>query len=224
MKFKDYLIEYKKNEHPASTIFHKYISKNLAKILVYFSLKLGITPNKLSVFSTLCLLLSGYSLIKLDLFWVFILLTQISYALDCSDGVVARITNHKSIFGKFLDIALDRINMLIFYSSIILYYLDTNSFNINNLWTIIIGFILYYLYSLLAMIRGLVYSTKRGQGAKQSNILIRINYEFIDSGIYMFLIGIFLYFNILHILSFYYIGISLLFIFGVFYRSYKDRR
>ena len=73
MKFKDYLIEYKKNEHPASTIFHKYISKNLAKILVYFSLKLGITPNKLSVFSTLCLLLSGYSLIKLDLFWVFIL-------------------------------------------------------------------------------------------------------------------------------------------------------
>ena len=224
MNFKDYLIEYKKNEHPASTIFHKYVSKNLAKFLVYFSLKVGVTPNKLSILSTLCLLLAGYSLIKLDLFWLFILLTQISYGLDCSDGVVARITNQKSIFGKFLDIALDRINMLIFYSSIILYYLDINSLNVNNLWIIIIGFVLYYLYSLLAMIRGLVYSTKRGQGAKKSNILIRINYEFIDSGIYMFLMSIFLYFDILHILSLYYISISLLFIFGVFYKSYKDVR
>lgn len=224
MTYKEYIKLYKKNEHPASTIFHKYISKNLAKFLVYFSLKLGITPNKLSLFSTLCLLLAGYSLIKLDLFWLFILLTQISYGLDCSDGVVARITNQKSVFGKFLDIALDRINMLIFYSSIILYYLETNSLNINNLWIIIIGFVFYYLYSLLAMIRGLVYSTKRGQGAKKSNILIRINYEFIDSGIYMFLIGVSLYFDVLHILSLYYISISLLFIFGVFYKSYKDGR
>ena len=141
-----------------------------------------------------------------------------------TDGVVARITNQKSVFGKFLDIALDRINMLIFYSSIILYYLETNTLNINNLWIIIIGFVLYYLYSLLAMIRGLVYSTKRGQGAKKSNILIRINYEFIDSGIYMFLIGVSLYFDVLHILSLYYISISLLFIFGVFYKSYKYGR
>ena len=69
--------------------------------------------------------------------------------------------------------------------------MDTNSLNVYNLRIIIIGMVLYYLYSLLAMIRGLVYSTKRGQGAKRSNILIRINYEFIDSGIYMFLIGIF---------------------------------
>ena len=71
------------------------------------------------------------------------------------------------------------------------------------------------------MIRGLVYSTKRGQGAKKSNILIRINYEFIDSGIYMFLVAVSLYFNVLHILSFYYITISILFIIGVFYKSYK---
>ena len=71
------------------------------------------------------------------------------------------------------------------------------------------------------MIRGLVYSTKRGK--VQTNILIKINYEFIDSGIYMFLVAVFLYFNILHILSFYYVTISSFFIFGVFYKSFKHK-
>ena len=54
-------------------------------------------------------------------------------------------------------------------------FMDENNFNnltTKMLPTMIIGFVLYYLYSLLAMIRGLVYSTKRGQGAKKSNILI----------------------------------------------------
>lgn len=224
MNYKDYIKLYKKNEHPASTIFHKYVSKNLAKFIVFVSLKFGVSPNSLSLFSTLSLALAGYFLVSMNSFWLFILLTQISYGLDCSDGVVARITNQKSIFGKFLDIALDRINMLIFYGSIILYYWETNYLNIDNLCIIIIGFIFYYLYSLLAMIRGLVYLTNRGEGAKKSNILIRINYEFIDSGIYMFLVAVFLSFNILHILSYYYITISLLFIFGVFYKSYMDSK
>ena len=224
MNYKDYIKLYKKNEHPASTIFHKYVSKNLAKFIVFVSLKFGVSPNSLSLFSTLSLALAGYFLVSMNSFWLFILLTQISYGLDCSDGVVARITNQKSIFGKFLDIALDRINMLIFYGSIILYYWETNYLNIDNLCIIIIGFIFYYLYSLLAMIRGLVYLTNRGEGAEKSNILIRINYEFIDSGIYMFLVAVFLSFNILHILSYYYITISLLFIFGVFYKSYMDSK
>ena len=121
MNYKDYIKLYKKNEHPASTIFHKYVSKNLAKIIVFVSLKFDTSPNSLSLLSTFCLLLAIF--FSINSFWLFILLTQISYGLDCSDGVLARITNHQSIFGKFLDIALDRINMLIFYGSIILYYL-----------------------------------------------------------------------------------------------------
>ena len=113
MNYKDYIKLYK-NEHPASTIFHKYISKNLAKIIVFVSLKLGILLQTLSISSTLFLLLGGYFLVNYKFIFLFIILTQISYGLDCSDGVLARITNHQSIFGKFLDIALDRINMLIF--------------------------------------------------------------------------------------------------------------
>ena len=133
MTYKDYIKLYKKNEHPASTIFHKYVSKNLAKFIVFVSLKFGVSPNSLSLFSTLCLALAGYFLVSMNSFWLFILLTQISYGLVCSDGVVARITNQKSIFGKFLDIALDRINMLIFYGSIILYYWETNYYHSNDL-------------------------------------------------------------------------------------------
>ena len=47
--------------------FINIFQKIWLKFLVYFSLKLGVTPNKLSLFSTGCLLLAGYSLIKLDL-------------------------------------------------------------------------------------------------------------------------------------------------------------
>ena len=99
---------YNKYEKPPSTIFHKYISKKLAKFFTFYFLRLNLTPNTLSILTTFFVLVGASSLNLMSNITgqiIFLVCLQFSYVIDCSDGVVARISKQSSSFGAHLQIA-----------------------------------------------------------------------------------------------------------------------
>ena len=129
MKWSNYIKLYNESENPASTVFHRYFSKNLAKIIVFFSIKFGFSANFISLMSFVFILVGSISLVLFNDILVFIISTQLSYGFDCSDGVVARINKTSSDFGKFLDLLLDRLNQFIFFGSTIFYFIINFHYN-----------------------------------------------------------------------------------------------
>ncbi len=226
MKWSNYIKIYNENENPASTIFHKYISKNLAKIIVFFSLKLGFSANVISTLSFIMILIASLSLIQFNNIIVFIIATQLSYGFDCADGVVARINKNGSSFGKFFDLLLDRLNQLIFFVSTIFYFIVNFEVNFFSITIILFSVSLYFMYSISAMLRGLVFKTRRGKGIENQNIfsfIVKIIYEFIDTGIFMLIISVSLIFNVYFEIIIFYGIISFFLIIGVIYKAYSEK-
>ena len=202
ISWKDYTRLYVENEHPPSTIFHKHVSKRLAKILTFIFLKIDISPNKLSLSSFLLVLFSllGVLIIKDPLLgsFTFLFLSQLSYAIDCSDGVVARITKKTSSFGGFLDLTLDRLSSSFLLVGT-LYYLFNNDTEMNLILGSLIGFLTYQFYSYMSDIRGFTYKALKGytktiDDKSFKRVFILFIYEFIDTGTFYFMlfIGFFL--------------------------------
>lgn len=222
--WKEFLKIYKVNENKASTLFHRHFSKNLAKLLVYLSLKLGLSPNTVSFLSTVTLFIGSILSIKGQNIVYLLIFSQLSYALDCSDGVIARITMKSSINGKFLDLILDRVNQLIFAWSIILFSIKVKAGDLDLLLVQGLMFSLYFIYSSIAMIRGLVLKTNRGEGIKKiNNLLYKIPYEFIDSGIFMFIITIGSFFNIDYTIAYLYLILNMVMSIGMVTITLKDQ-
>lgn len=222
--WKEFIKLYKDNENIASTFFHRHFSKNLAKILVYLSLKIGLSPNTVSFLSSATLLIGSILSLKSQNILYLLIFSQLSYALDCSDGVIARITMKSSIKGKFIDLILDRINQLIFAWSIILFSIKIKETELNLILVQGLMFSLYFIYSSIAMIRGLVMNTKRGEGLKKvNNLLYKIPYEFIDSGIFMFIITIASIFNIDYTITYLYLILNLAMSIGIVAITLKDQ-
>ena len=195
---------YQDNEKPASTLYHKYISKKLAKFFTYYFLKFRITPNQLSIQTTI---LSVAGVICLNFFesplgpLLFMILLQISYVLDCSDGVVARITNTSSPFGAYLDITLDRLNIFIVYTGLGLYLHAYSPFNEISLIIFVLSAIFYFQYQLMALLRKQYFKSLDGFMKSDESIgglksIIKFIYEFIDTGIFFFILAIGTIFNL----------------------------
>ena len=76
-------------------------------VLGKLCLKLGLTPNSLTVISLICALVSGLCFWKTELWWgiFFILATALT---DMLDGSTARAGNMGTVFGGILDHVFDR--------------------------------------------------------------------------------------------------------------------
>jgi phosphatidylglycerophosphate synthase len=221
--WKKFLEIYCANENKASTLFHKYISKNLAKVLVYFSLNFNLSANTLSFLSTITLLIGSILSLKQQNILYVLILSQISYALDCSDGVVARINGTSSTKGKFLDLILDRINQLVFAWGIILFSYFNKDEDLSLILQQSLMFSLYFMYSSTAMIRGLVMKTKRGEGSKKiKNPLVKVPYEFIDTGVFMFIVSIASILNVDLLIAYFYCFIITLLSIGIISITLKN--
>jgi hypothetical protein len=87
---------------------------NFAPLLAYAGHVLRVTPNHLSAASAICAvaaLIAGFLLPADQPNFSIILLylmVQLSYAFDCADGLLARVSGAESDFGEFLDKALLR--------------------------------------------------------------------------------------------------------------------
>lgn len=86
---------------------------NFAPILAYAGHVLRVTPNHLSAASAICAvaaLIAGFLLPADQPSFSIILLyllVQLSYAFDCADGLLARVSGGETDFGEFLDKSID---------------------------------------------------------------------------------------------------------------------
>jgi phosphatidylglycerophosphate synthase len=194
MKYADYSSLYHQYNKPASTIFHRYVSKKIGKAAGYICLEVGITPNMITTLTLLLVVLSGLIIsIKNSNFYIltaFILL-QVSYGLDCVDGVIARITKCSSAFGEYFDILIDRFNNIFIFICIgYSDFIDKDKQSL-SIYTLCCSMML--LYSLASTFRKYIFNQKvdfkKIRSSSKGFLQIgKIVYEFIDTGTVYFFI------------------------------------
>lgn len=109
-------------QKPHDSVFSTLITRKLSRVLTFVLLRIfpNISPNTVSVTSMLINLLAAWCLFSPS-HWTRILgvvLLQIGFVFDCSDGEVARATGKSSPFGAFLDSTFDRIKEIIVLGAI----------------------------------------------------------------------------------------------------------
>lgn len=229
MDKKTYIEQYEKYEKPASTLFHKYFSKKFAKFFTFYFIKLKLTPNILSIL-TFILVISGSA--ALNFFdgvigsVIFAFFLQLSYVLDCSDGVVARITNKSSPFGAYLDITLDRLNICIVYVGIGIYFHTNYGFDLASFLVFISSALIYIQYQLMALLRAHYFKSLDGfmkESSKDSisKKIVSVVYEFIDTGIFYFILSLSVFFNLIYEVVIFYGLIGFMLVLALYIFLYK---
>lgn len=89
----------------------------LAKVVV----KIGLTPDVITMLSLLLIILAAYFYISHQLFFAA-LTTFLAGFCDVLDGAVARVSGSRSVFGGFFDSLVDRYSDFILITSITLSY------------------------------------------------------------------------------------------------------
>ena len=104
---------------PGSTWYHKEIVLRGAKVVALIANSIGMSPNVLTVLSTLFAVAGVVVILLRPNDWMAgilsLLLLQLCFIVDCSDGTLARLQNRNSKFGAFLDIFLDRFNNFVVF-------------------------------------------------------------------------------------------------------------
>lgn len=225
MTYKEFIKNYDKYEKPASTFYHKYVPKQIAKLISYPLYKIGITPNLISSFSFFLLLTSiAFLYFKEDSVGIFIffVLSLLSYSLDCVDGVLARITNKSSDFGGFYDLFLDRLGEAVLYYFLFLHFL-TNEI-ITSYYLISISLMIMFYYRIVSILRSFKLKKLDGTMKKTKkslmSLFVAFLYEFIDTGTFYFLLTISFFFNFSEFLVLFYGLISLVLTLGILLFSY----
>jgi len=98
--------------------FSVFFLRKFSKPLTWLSVKLGITPNQITLISFAIGLYSAYSFSKGDFRSIFLgaFLLQVSIIVDCVDGELARYTRKFSNLGAWLDAVTDRVKeYLVFF-------------------------------------------------------------------------------------------------------------
>jgi phosphatidylglycerophosphate synthase len=91
--------------------FSVFVLRKLSKGLTYLALKVGATPNQVTIASFALGLYAAY-LFALGDFWSILagaILLQLSIVVDCVDGEIARYTRKFSELGAWLDAISDRV-------------------------------------------------------------------------------------------------------------------
>lgn len=102
----------RKFQKPHDSIFSKLITRKLSAVFTFYALRVKwLTPNVVSTISFLMAMVAvALFLYPNYLFRVGgVILLQLSFVLDCSDGEIARACGKSSKFGAFLDSSFDRL-------------------------------------------------------------------------------------------------------------------
>jgi len=128
-------------QKPQDSLFAKLFTRKLSRVLTFVLLKLDkkVTPNTVSVLSfelaVIACILFLYDAYAVRVMGVVLL--QVSFALDCSDGEISRITNQSSKFGAWLDSVLDRFKEVLMLGSLTMaWYWRVQQ----SVWVFLIGF------------------------------------------------------------------------------------
>ncbi|MCW1929821.1 MAG: CDP-alcohol phosphatidyltransferase family protein [Candidatus Kerfeldbacteria bacterium] len=99
-------------QKPQDSVFSMLITRKISRVITFYLLRFfpRVTPNQVSVssFVLCCIAVWCFIMPSYAIQFLGVLLLQLSFAVDCSDGEVSRITNQASKFGAWLDSTLDR--------------------------------------------------------------------------------------------------------------------
>ena len=185
---------------PGSTWFHREINLRGAKVIAFAANSIGLSPNMLTLISTLFAVAGMAAILLRPNDWRFgvlnLLLLQLCYIADCSDGVLARFQNRSSRFGAFLDIFLDRFNNFVVFGGFGFVW-AMNSPSKPSLISIAIyisAASTYILYTIAAMQRGFIFpelkGTMQNYGKSWKEKILKFPYEFMSMGAHFFLLSL----------------------------------
>lgn len=110
--------------------FTTAVSQRLGALLAYGGQWLGLSPNKLTALGLTCYVAAAalYAFLPpgVGAAMVCLLVYQLAYALDCSDGQLARAQGRTSAFGGWWDVTADAVSSLCLAFAV-LYWLSGNA-------------------------------------------------------------------------------------------------
>ena len=205
----------------SSTWYHKQIVLRLSKFITFLSYNLNINPDTLTLVSTGLAILGVLVIIFFEksfiIFLVNLLCLQFSFALDSADGQLARMQNKSTLFGKFLDIILDRVNNFILFIGFGLSWIKyDNGVSADNILLYVVASSIFILYTVISMVRGFIFDNlsglmqNYGKGVKQ--YILKIPYQFMNQGSFSLILSISYLFSVIYHIVLFYGFISLLLI------------
>lgn len=186
--------------NPGSTWYHREIELRGAKVVAFVAICIGLSPNALTLMSTL-FAVAGMTVILLRpndcmVGVLSLLLLQLCFISDCSDGIVARFHKKSSKFGAFLDKFLDRFNNFVVFGCFGFVW-AMNSPSKPSLISIAIyvsAASAYILYTIAAMQQGFIFPDLRGTMQKYGQTwrekILKIPYEFMGMGVHFLLLSV----------------------------------
>jgi phosphatidylglycerophosphate synthase len=154
MKTLNSIADVKPFQKPQDSIFAKLFNRRLSRVFTFYALKFfpNISPSQVSALSFLVSAI-GIACFLSPEYWVRligIVILQIGFSLDCSDGEIARIQNTMSPFGAWLDSVLDRFKELLMIAALTAsWYL----YHEQSIWVIILGATSIALWQVIAYLR-----------------------------------------------------------------------
>ena len=116
MKVKYAMCVIRKSRKPLLAWWTTYLIIPIVEYLTWIIANFtNITPNIITIASFACGIISAAMFLQGEYKFLFLgaIFYELSYLLDCSDGLLARLTNQKSKFGMYLDGMLDNVRILI---------------------------------------------------------------------------------------------------------------
>ena len=232
MLFKDFSLLWPEIHAKVSVKYVNLVILPLAKIITFVLLKLKLSPNFISVLSSAFLIVGAVIIMQTTSVFgyiLFIILSQFSYILDHCDGAIARIKKTSSKFGALLDVALDRFNVLFLFIAVGMKTFSNADFSYHQIFYFCLAGLIYNFYQYVSSLQPHYFQELKGYmrtDEDQSIIkkLVRIVYEFIDTGIMYLLIGLSLIFNFQYWLVLFYGFIGAVFVSGLFLILYRSEK
>ena len=104
----------------------KRLSSHLETPVALLLIKLGLSPNKITVLGLMIAVLSAY-LISIEQLALGGIALLVSGLFDILDGAVARLSDKETRYGAFLDSVADRISESVILFGLLIYFLDISS-------------------------------------------------------------------------------------------------
>lgn len=106
----------------------RFLGKGFQSVLLRLAqmlVRMGISPNLITVVGCMAGILSGIALARGEFLWAAIAIAVVGLS-DLLDGMVARARNTQTRFGAFLDSALDRYADMAMFIGLIIYFAQMN--------------------------------------------------------------------------------------------------
>lgn len=155
MKLPQKINELKAFQKPHDSIFTTLITRHISRVFSFYFIRLwpNVTPNKVSTLSLITAILGNLMvLLSIYSYWyvlIGVLLLQIAFAFDCSDGEIARYKNMGSKFGAWFDSVSDRFKEILMFAAITCTWYHRHS----HIYVLVIGALTIVSWLLIAYLR-----------------------------------------------------------------------